>query len=242
MTPLNQHPAGRPLVILVTGANKGLGRETVRQLVAAGHRVFLAARDEQRGRVAAGETGAQPIVLDVTSDSSVDAAAQLIAHDVGHLDVLINNAGSTGDLTRETADVDGSDMLAVYDTNVFGTVRVIHAFLPLLSMAAAPTIVNVSSGMGSLTWATDPTKVEASWPSVVYASSKTAINMITVQYAKVLPNIRVLAVDPGLTATDGTGGMGKPIEEGVVAIVRAALDPAAAPTGSYTNADGPIPW
>jgi NAD(P)-dependent dehydrogenase (short-subunit alcohol dehydrogenase family) len=229
-------------VILVTGANKGLGKETVRQLVVAGHRVFLAARDEQRGRMAATETGAQHIALDVTSDSSVDAAARRIAAEAGRLDVLINNAGTTGDLTRETADVDASDMLAVYDTNVIGAVRVIHAFLPLLSESAAPTIVNVSSGMGSLTWATDPSKVEASWPSVVYASSKSALNMVTVQYAKVFPNIRVLAVDPGLTATDGTGGMGKPLEEGVVAIVRAALDPDAALTGRYTNAEGPIPW
>jgi NAD(P)-dependent dehydrogenase (short-subunit alcohol dehydrogenase family) len=142
--------------MLITGANKGLGREAARRLVAEGHDVWAAARDPERGRAAAEELGALPLVLDVTEDGSVDSAAKTVAQATdGVLDVLINNAGisggrvSAGELTAEK-------IHEVYDVNVFGPVRVLHAFLPLLERSEAPVVVNLSSGLGSLTYSADP--------------------------------------------------------------------------------------
>ena len=140
---------------LITGGNKGLGRETARRLLAEGHDVWLGARDPERGKVAADELGARYIELDVTSDSSVSAAASLLDAEVGHLDVLINNAGIPGGF-RPPAETTADHMRTVYETNVFGLVRVTHAMLPLLQRSSAPVIVNVSSGMGSLAITIDP--------------------------------------------------------------------------------------
>jgi NAD(P)-dependent dehydrogenase (short-subunit alcohol dehydrogenase family) len=136
---------------LITGANKGLGFETARQLTAAGHRVWIAARDHARGRQAADDVGARFVHLDVTDDASVVAAVET----VGELDVLVNNAGiSGGRISPGEATAD--DMRTVYETNVFGPVRVLHAFIPLLEKSEAPVVVNVSSGVGSLGLAADP--------------------------------------------------------------------------------------
>src|SRR3712207_4570833 len=135
-------------VSLVTGANKGLGRETARRLLAAGHTVYVAARDPERGRAAADELGAGFLALDVTDDASVGAAAAELDRLEGHLDVLVNNAGIAGP-RREVADITGDDAAAVFETNVVGNVRVTHAFLPLLLRSSAPSIVNVGSGTGS---------------------------------------------------------------------------------------------
>jgi NAD(P)-dependent dehydrogenase (short-subunit alcohol dehydrogenase family) len=139
---------------LITGANKGLGKETARQLVAAGHTVYVGARDEARGRAAAEELGARFVHLDVTDDASV-AAAYTQVEDGGGLDVLINNAGIeprlAGNAIPTAAGETADSMRATFETNVFGLVRVTHAFLPLLQKAAAPVIVNLSSGLASLT-------------------------------------------------------------------------------------------
>ncbi|NIZ91668.1 SDR family NAD(P)-dependent oxidoreductase [Kineosporiaceae bacterium B12] len=227
---------------LVTGANKGLGRETVRRLLAAGLDVYLASRDAERGRVAAGELGARALQLDITDDASVTAAAEQVRREVGHLDVLVNNAAVVGALDRTTEQVDAEDLRVVHETNVLGLVRVTHAFLPLLQTSPAGVVVNVSSGMGSLGRTSDPTAMESRWPSLAYASSKAAVNMLTVQYAKAFPTLRINAVDPGLTATDATGGMGKDITEGVQAAVAMALIGADGPTATFTDSDGPVPW
>ena len=234
--------APAPRVALVTGGNKGLGRETVRRLIGEGLLVYLAARDAERGRRAADELGARPLVLDVTSDQSVASAAATIEAEVGRLDILVNNAGTVGALNADSAEVDAREMQAVLGTNVIGIVRVTHAFLPLLNASTAPVIVNVSSGMGSLSRTTDPTAMEYAFPSVAYASSKAAVNMLTVQYAKAFPRLRVNAVDPGYTATDATGGNGKSVEEGARAAVRMALIAPDGPTGSFTSSEGPVPW
>lgn len=231
-----------PRVALVTGGNKGLGRETVRRLLAAGLDVYLAARDPQRGRVAAEQLGARALQLDVTSDASVAAAADEVRREVGHLDVLVNNAAIVGALDTTTGQVTAHDVRAVHETNVLGLVRVTHAFLPLLQASTAGVVVNVSSGMGSLGRTSDPASIESRWPSLAYASSKSAVNMLTLQYAKAFPALRINAVDPGLTATDATGGMGKDIAEGVQAAVTMALIDSDGPTGTFRDADGPIPW
>ena len=228
--------------MIVTGANKGLGRETARRLVRENYLVYVAARNAQRGQEAADAVGARLLLLDVTDDTSVQAAVEAFARHHQHLDVLVNNAAYVGDLAQRSDDVTAPDVRAVYETNVFGLVRVTQAFLPLLRAAAAPAIVNVSSGMGSLTRVSDPAQTEAKWVSLAYASSKSAVNMLTLQYAKAFPEIRVNAVDPGLTATDGTGHIGKDVSEGAEAIVRLALLGGSAPTGTFRDVDAAVPW
>ena len=227
---------------LITGATKGLGRQTARQLAAAGHTVYLGARDEQRGREAAAPIGARALLLDVTSDESVQAAAKRVRAEAGHLDVLVNNAGITGG-RKPPGEITADDLRAVYETNVFGVVRVTQAFLPLLEASEAPVIVNVSSGLGSLAVTTDPDRFESTFISLAYPSSKSALNMLTSQYAKAYPAMRINAVDPGYTATDLNGHRGtQTVAEGAEIIVRmASIDPNG-PTGAYLSASGPVPW
>ncbi len=226
---------------LITGANKGLGRQAARGLIAAGHTVYLGARDRQRGADAAASLGARPVLIDVTSEDSVQAAAALIREQAGHLDVLINNAGISG-ARKHPGEVTATDLQTVYDTNVFGVVRVTRAFLPLLQASSAPVIVNVSSGMGSLAITTDPSRFESTLPGLAYPSSKAALNMITSQYAKAYPAIRINAVDPGYTATDLNGHRGtQTVEQGAEIIVRMATM-THGPTGGYFAAAGPVPW
>ena len=185
---------------LITGANKSLGYETARRLLAEGHDVWVAARDEARGRAAAEELGARFVQLDVTDDDSVAAAVETVAAETG-LDVLVNNAGISGGMVP-VPDVTPSVLENVLATNVVGILRVTQAFVPLLSQSDNPVIVNVSSGMGSLAVTTDPERLESSIVNVTYSPSKAAVNMLTSQYAKALPAMRVNAVDPGYTATD----------------------------------------
>jgi NAD(P)-dependent dehydrogenase (short-subunit alcohol dehydrogenase family) len=227
---------------LITGGNKGLGRETARRLVAEGHDVWLGARDSERGQATADELGARFLALDVTSDESVQAAASVLESEVGHLDVLVNNAGIPGGW-RSPADTTADHVRAVYETNVFGLVRVTHAMLPLLQRSSRPVIVNVSSGMGSLTITSDPERIESTLLGLPYQSSKSAVNMITSQYARSLPGIRINAVDPGYTATDLNGHRGtQPVEVGAEVIVAMALIGPDGPTGTYRDRTGPIPW
>jgi NAD(P)-dependent dehydrogenase (short-subunit alcohol dehydrogenase family) len=222
---------------LITGANKGLGFESARQLIAAGHDVWVAARDPSRGREAADELGARFVQLDVTDEASVGAAAQA----VGSLDVLVNNAAIGGEGAapeRTTAE----QLRTVYETNVFGPARVLHAFLPLLERSPAPVVVNVSSGLGSLTLAS---AADSRWAAfaMAYSSSKAALNMLTVKYAAALPAMRINTVDPGYTATDLNAHRGtQTVEEGATAIVRYALIGPDGPTGCFFNKDGEQPW
>lgn len=229
-------------ITLITGANKGLGRETARRLVAAGHTVYIGARDERRGKEAADEIGASYVQIDVTDDESVAAAAQNLADQHGHIDVLVNNAGVAGGF-RPVADTTPTQVRQVYEVNVFGLVRVTQAMLPLLERSSHPVIVNVSSGMGSLAITTDPDRFESTLKGLAYPSSKTAVNMLTSQYAKALPHIRVNAVDPGYTATDLNAHRGtKTVEQGANAIVTMALIDPDGPTGTFTDEAGRVPW
>lgn len=231
---------------LITGANKGLGFETARRLIAAGHTVYLGSRDPERGHRAAEMLGARMVQLDVTDDASVAAAAKTVAAD-GGLDVLVNNAGielrGEGNTVIGAADLTVDVLREMFETNVFGVVRVTHAFLPLLQRSPAPVIVNLSSGLASLTRMTTVGTPAYAYPGVAYPASKAAVNMITVQYAKAFPNMRINAVEPGYTATDLNGKTGtQTVEQGAEIIVRMAQLGPDGPTGCYVAAEGTLPW
>jgi len=226
-------------IALVTGANKGIGFETARQLGARHITVLAGARDEARGRQAErllrdGGAEARFVALDVTDAKSVQEAAGWIEGEYGHLDILVNNAGIAirGGPPSET-DLDA--MREVYETNVFGVILVTSAMLPLLRRAPAARIVNVSSEVGSITSMTDPASPLALMPAgLAYPSSKSALNMITAMYAKELRDtpIKVNAANPGYTATDLNGHSGfRSAAEGAEASVRLATLPADGPSG-----------
>lgn len=231
---------------LITGANKGLGKETARQLIAAGHTVYVGARDEARGRAAARELGARFVRLDVTDDASVAAAFAQVEAD-GGLDVLVNNAGIEprleGNAIPVPADETADSVRATFETNVFGLVRVTRAFLPLLHKSPAPVIVNLSSGLGSLAGLSDPDSYVHFYPGLSYPASKATVNAITIQYAKAFPGIRVNAVDPGYTRTDLNGRTGtQTVEEGAAIIAAMARIGPDGPTGTFVSAHGPVAW
>jgi NAD(P)-dependent dehydrogenase (short-subunit alcohol dehydrogenase family) len=231
---------------LITGANKGLGFETARRLVAAGHTVYVGSRDAERGRRAAERLGARPLLIDVTDEESVTAAAKRVEAD-GGLDVLVNNAGIEGRTPQGgvvgAAELTADLMRPLFETNVFGTVRVLHAFLPLLARSATPVVVNVSSGLASLTAVSSVGTPTYAYPGVAYPASKAALNMVTLQYAKAFPGMRINAVEPGYTATDLNGHTGtQTVEEGAEIIVRMAMTGPEGPTGGYFDAEGPLPW
>jgi NAD(P)-dependent dehydrogenase (short-subunit alcohol dehydrogenase family) len=231
---------GAMTTTLITGANKGLGHEAARRLLAAGHDVWVAARDPELGRAAADALGARFVALDVTDDASVAAAVDVV-RETG-LDVLVNNAGIGGGF-KPVPEVTAADAERVFATNVLGLVRVTQAFLPLLERSANPVVVNVSSGMGSLAVTTDPSRLESTLHGLAYPASKSAVNMLTSQYAKALPGMRINAVDPGYTATDLNGRRGtQTVTEGTDAIVAmAALGPDG-PTGTFVDRHGAVPW
>jgi NAD(P)-dependent dehydrogenase (short-subunit alcohol dehydrogenase family) len=231
---------------LITGANKGLGYETARQLAGAGHTVYLGARDADLGRQAAGQLGARFVHLDVTDDATVAAAAKTIEAD-GGLDVLVNNAGLEGrtpdNVVIGPADETAAHMLALFDANVFGMVRMLHAFLPLLLRSPAPVVVNLSSGLSKTADLANPESPVHFYPGIAYPASKTAVNTLTVQYAKAFPGIKINAVDPGYTATDLNGRTGiQTVEQGAEIIVRMAQLGPDGPTGGYFAARGPLTW
>jgi NAD(P)-dependent dehydrogenase (short-subunit alcohol dehydrogenase family) len=226
---------------LITGGNRSLGYEIARRLIEAGQTVWIGARDAEPGQAAATRLGARFVQLDVTDDVSVVAAAETIRAEVGHLDILVNNAGILGDVTSPE-DMTVEHMRPVYETNVFGTVRVTRAFLPLLRAAEAPSVINVTSGVGSFTLIHDPNRVESQYPLAAYGSSKVAVTMLTMQYAKTIPDIRFNAVDPGQSATDFTGGLGHSVQDGTDAAVRIATLGDKTPTGTATDRDGVLPW
>jgi NAD(P)-dependent dehydrogenase (short-subunit alcohol dehydrogenase family) len=236
-------------VAVVTGANKGIGLEIASELARRSYTVYVGARDEGRGRAAAEKLraaglDARPLALDVTSDASVAAAAAHVEKDAGRLDALVNNAGiaiDDGPPSRVSIEV----VRRTYETNVFGVVRAAQAFLPLLRRSDAGRIVNLSSGLGSLTRNSDPAWEYAGVNFLAYNSSKSAVNAITVQLAHELRDtpIKVNAADPGYVATDMNRHQGvRSVAQGAATPVRLATLPADGPTGGYFNDDGPVPW
>ena len=225
-------------VTLITGANKGLGYETARQLLELGHTVYIGARDTERGEKAAAELGARFVQLDVTDDTSVSRALATIDAAEGRLDVLIHNAG-----ILETT-LDGPAALRSFDTNAVGIVRVTEAALPLLRKSSNPNVVTISSSMGSFWAVNNPERPEYAMPVALYAASKSAATMLTVQYAKAQPGIKFNALEPGTTATDMTApfGIGRPVEQSARVVVRLATLDASGPTGTLQDEGGILPW
>ncbi|WEG09573.1 SDR family NAD(P)-dependent oxidoreductase [Microbacterium horticulturae] len=226
---------------LITGGNRGLGYEVARRLLDAGQTVWIGSRDASAGQEAADGLGAHFVQLDVTDDASVTSAVATIRAWVGHLDVLINNAGILGEVAAP-GDMTADQLRPVYETNVFGLVRVTRAFLPLLRKGTDPSVINVTSGMGSFALTHDPARVESQYTLAAYGSSKSAVTMLTTQYAKTIPEIRFNAVDPGQTATDFTGNVGQTVAEGAEAAVRLATLGPATPTGTASDRTGTLPW
>ncbi|MFJ4221881.1 SDR family NAD(P)-dependent oxidoreductase [Curtobacterium luteum] len=236
-------------VALVTGGNKGIGIAIVRGLARDGFTVLLGARSDELGRAAAAavDGDVRPVLLDVTDQDQIDALVRDVADQFGRLDVLVNNAGVNTltfrpmeDLpkpTEETVD----DFKDVYEVNVFGVVRMISAFLPLLTKADAPRIVNVTSKRGSI-------GEEGAWvgqPSMVYSSSKTALNAITVHYARQFAGtaLKINGAAPGHVATDFNGFRGtRTPDEGAAAAVRLATLPADGPSGAVYEDDTQLAW
>jgi NAD(P)-dependent dehydrogenase (short-subunit alcohol dehydrogenase family) len=239
--------------VLITGGNKGLGFEAARRLGDEGWKVFLGSRDERRGRAAADElvdAGLDVVMvpLDVTSDESVSDAAQLVRHHTDRLDVLINNAGAPGNVVPP-AEATAEELHSVYDTNVYGPIRVTHAFLPLLQAAQTPRVVMVSSGGGSFAVITDPEQPVSKMHELAYSSSKAALNMITVRYAQALPDIKFNVATPGevanhkFAATDMNNHMGQlTVTEGTDSIIKLATLDADGPTGTFIDRLGPVAW
>jgi NAD(P)-dependent dehydrogenase (short-subunit alcohol dehydrogenase family) len=246
-------------VALVTGANQGIGLQIAKDLVTHGFTVLVGSRNLERGKAAATEIGpgAIPLQLDVTDLTSIAAAAERIRKELGRLDVLVNNAAISNTskqpvqsvaeyakLTRPS-NVSLDEMRAVWETNVFGVLAVYQAMLPLLREAPAASIVNVSSGVGSLTRNSDPSSPWRSIFGPVYPASKTALNAITLAMAIELEStrIKVNAACPGFTKTNLNNYTGtQTVEEGAREPVRLALLGPDSPTGTFSNAAGPLPW
>ncbi len=233
---------GRMTITFITGANKGLGHETARRLIELGHTVLLGARDPDRGMAAATALGVRFVLIDVTDDASVVAAAANVAEHEGSIDVLVNNAGIHGP-AGDPSTLTGADALEVFDVNLAGVVRTTTAFLPLLRRSSDPVIINVSSGMGSLAHTHDPSRPESKVVAPLYTASKAALTMLTTQYAKALADVRVNAADPGYTATDLNGHTGpQTVTEGTDAIVRLATEKPGADSGRFVDRTGEIAW
>jgi NAD(P)-dependent dehydrogenase (short-subunit alcohol dehydrogenase family) len=231
---------------LITGANKGIGYEIARRLGELGITAIVGARDEERGRAAAERLGQPYVRLDVTDEESVRAAAKHIEQEYGVLDILVNNAGIMiwQDDPRPSA-TPVEVFRQVYEVNVFGVVTVTNAMLPLLRRSPAGRIVNMSSELGSLSLAMDPDGPY--WPNnyIAYNSAKSALNMITVSYAKELWDtpIKVNAANPGYCATDLNGHTGhRTPAQGAAIAVKLATIGEDGPSGASLQDDGPVPW
>ncbi|QEM04072.1 SDR family NAD(P)-dependent oxidoreductase [Mucilaginibacter rubeus] len=245
------------LIALITGANQGVGNEIAKALAANGYIVYLGSRSLANGKKAAAEIGdnAKAVQLDVTQQESINAAVAKITSEYGRLDLLVNNAGISHAgtspknpeelmATGRAVNVSLDEVRAVWETNVFGVIAVTQKALPLLRKSAAARIVNVSSGLGSLTWISDPECWAREHFGIVYAASKTALNAVTLAFALELEKegIKVNATSPGYTATALNNFQGTDsLEVGSREPVRVALE-TGGPTGGFTGPEGKLPW
>lgn len=244
-----------PRIALVTGATRGIGLETVRQLAQAGVHTLLAGRDRERATVAARELQAQglpveAVVLDVTDEASIAAAAAEVEARHGRLDILVNNAGVVlDDVARGVSGQPQSTWRDTFDTNMFGLVAVTQAFLPLLHRSRAGRIVNVSSALGSLTLHSDPASFIYDYKVPAYNVSKSAVNAWTVQLAWELKDsaIKVNTIHPGYVRTemnrvDGEQHGELEVADGARTSVRLALIDEDGPNGGFFYMEEVLPW
>lgn len=235
--------------VLITGANKGIGLETARQLATAGYHVFLGCRDKQRGDEAVsllhseGLTDVELVLIDVVNEESVQQAHDVLAKRIDYLDVLINNAGIPGDFPQPATNTPDETFKQVFEVNVFSVARVVRVFVPLMHKAPNPRIVNVTSDLGSLGLHSDPTWRHYDVKTAAYGPSKSALNNYTIALAYELKNFRVNAVNPGYTKTDFNNNQGyKTVEEGAAPIAKYAMIDKDGPTGKYFSDTGVTPW
>jgi NAD(P)-dependent dehydrogenase (short-subunit alcohol dehydrogenase family) len=237
-------------IALVTGANKGIGKEIARQLAAQGVTVFMGARDRIRGQKAEAEIRAQGLSvqfvgLDVTDQQTISDASLAVEEQYGRLDILVNNAAIASDW-GPPSELQVEDLVRTYETNVFGVFRVTKTMLPLLRKSKWGRIVNLSSALGSMSLTADPQgPFRGRSMLLAYCSSKTALNMLTLQFANELQSsgIKVNAATPGYVATDMNQHQGtRTVEEGAVTPVRLALLPDDGPTGGFFGDEGAVPW
>ena len=241
---------------LITGANKSIGFETARQLLQNGYYVYLGSRDVQKGQQAVDQLKAEglinvdPIVIDVDNPDSIKAAREALGQKTSVLDVLINNAGVSGAMPQTALDTDISVFRQVLETNFFGVIETTQAFIDLLKSSAEPRIVNVTSGLGSLTLHNDPAWKYYSVKAAGYVSSKAALNAYTIVLAYDLRDtpFKVNAVDPGYTATDFNHHSGPgTVPDAAGRVVKAAMLGPDGPTGQFFSDDnapktGISPW
>ncbi|MCB1303793.1 MAG: SDR family oxidoreductase [Leptospiraceae bacterium] len=242
--------------VLITGANRSIGFETARQFLRRDFFVFLGSRDLSRGLEAAhrlrqeGLNASEAIQMDVSDDASVEAARRQIGNRIDALDVLVNNAGISGGLPQTATEASLDQFQKVFDTNLFGVVRVTQAFVDLMRNSTAPRIVNVSSSMGSLTLHSDPSWKYYNIKAAAYLPSKSALNMYTITLAYELRDtaFKVNVVDPGFIATDfnnfrGTGT----VQEAADRVIKLAMLGPDGPSGQFFSEEhdpvhGSIPW
>lgn len=236
--------------VLITGANKSIGFETAREMGNRGYKIWLGCRDAARGQDAVDLLLSEGIearlaIIDVTDQESIDAAVGQMKSEDGKLDVLINNAGIPGAWPIAPESQSISDIMTIYNTNVFGVIRVTQAFLPLLKFGEEPRIIMVSSGLGSLEWASDKSHPYSQVAALGYISSKTALNGVTVAFANAQSEhgISVNAVDPGYTATDFNGHTGyRTVSEAARGIVWLAAEASQTITAGFYFDGKRAPW
>lgn len=242
--------------VLKTGANKSIGFEAARQLLQQGYYVYLGCRDLQKGEQAVsqlqaeGLTQVELIEIDVDKIDSIKAAREVLGQKTKVLDVLINNAGILGSMQQTPLETDISMFKQVFETNFFGVIEVTQAFIDLLKAAPEPRIVNVTSGLGSLTLQSDPTWKYYPYKAACYVSSKAALNAYTIVLAHNLRDtpFKVNAADPGYTATDFNHHSGPgTVQDAAARVVKAAVLGSDGPTGQFFSDDnspetGISPW
>ncbi len=243
-------------IALVTGANKGMGFEVVRQLAKQGNRVILGARDKEKGLLATSklkEEGLEVefVLLDLGSEASIKLAAKFVHDKFGKLDILINNAGVNPEYPKKIFTIEQLPtalIKSIFDSNFFGALITIREFLPLLRKAEKGRIVNVSSIVGSLKEQSIPIPIDSPFYGIntlAYATSKTALNSLTVQVAKQVAytNIKINAVCPGWVKTDmGSENAPRTIEQGISIILKLASIDETGPNGGFFNEEGAISW
>jgi NAD(P)-dependent dehydrogenase (short-subunit alcohol dehydrogenase family) len=237
--------------VLITGANKGIGFETAKQLAERDYFVYIGSRDKEKGQKAKQELhsiglrNVDMVELDVTNIDSIKTSKRILDTKIEKLDLLINNAGIRGEVPQIASKVATDIIRKVFETNFFGVILVTQEFMPLLQKSVLPIIVNVTSDLGSLTWRSDPTIKSYQLERAAYGPSKTALNAYTVALAAELKDskFKVNCVNPGHTATDFNDYMGtKPAAQGAAAIVKYAILNESGPTGKFFSEEGETPW